>query len=87
METKKIYTATEARKNFFDILNRVLYGNERMFIKKSGSEDLIKIERSDNSLKSLKKLAGSISKKDARIMKEVVKDSRKAFSRQIKSFD
>ena len=34
METKKIYTATEARKNFFDILNRVLYGNERMFIKK-----------------------------------------------------
>lgn len=82
-----VISATEARNNFFDILNRVLYGNEVVLISKAGTDTLAKVESVPDSVKILNRLAGSISAGDAKIMKKAVKDMRKMPYRKIKSFD
>lgn len=82
-----IIPATEARNNFFDILNRVLYGEEVVLISKAGTNTLAKMESVPDSLKILNRLAGSISSEDVKIMKKAVRDMRKMPARRIKSFD
>lgn len=80
-----VYAATEARENFFNILNRILYGRETIYIKKTGVDSIIKLELTTNSRKVLKSLAGSISKKDADLMKNAIKNSKKHSPRKIKA--
>ena len=67
-----IITATEARTNFFDLLNRVLYAGETVFISKAGVDTIAKVERVDNSVSILAKLAGSVSESDAESMKKTI---------------
>ena len=40
-----VIPATEARNNFFDILNRVLYGNEVIYITKAGTKAMAKMTK------------------------------------------
>lgn len=82
-----VIPATEARNNFFDILNRVLYGNETVLISKAGTNTLVKVESVPDSVKVLNRLSGCISVEDAEIMKKSVKEMRKTPFRKIKSFD
>ena len=82
-----VIPATEARNNFFDILNRVLYGNEVVLISKAGTDTLAKVESVPDSVKVLNRLAGSISAGDAKLMKAAVKEMRKMPYRKIKGFD
>ena len=70
-------TATEARTNFFDLLNRVLYAGETVFISKAGVDTVAKVERIDNGASILAKLAGSISESDAGSMKKAIAKVRK----------
>ena len=72
-----IITATEARTNFFDLLNRVLYAGETVFISKAGVDTIAKVERVDNSVSILVKLAGSVSESDAESMKKTIAKARK----------
>ena len=72
-----IITATEARTNFFDLLNRVLYAGETVFISKAGVDTIAKVERVDNSASILAKLAGSVSESDAESMKKTIAKARK----------
>ena len=72
-----IITATEARTNFFDLLNRVLYAGETVFISKAGVDTIAKVERVDNSASILAKLAGSISESDAGSMERAIAKARK----------
>ena len=72
-----IITATEARTNFFDLLNRVLYAGETVFISKAGVDTIAKVERVDNSVSILAKLAGSVSESDAESMKKTIAKARK----------
>ncbi|KKS80408.1 MAG: hypothetical protein UV54_C0007G0017 [Candidatus Beckwithbacteria bacterium GW2011_GWA2_43_10] len=82
-----VIPATEARNNFFDILNRVLYGNEVVLISKAGTDTLVKMESVPDSVKVLNRLSGSISAGDAKLMKAAVKEMRKMPLRKINSFD
>ena len=75
-------TATEARTNFFDLLNRVLYAGETVFISKAGVDTIAKVERIANSASILAKLAGSVSESDAGLMKKAVAKARKYPKRQ-----
>lgn len=70
-------TATEARTNFFDLLNRVLYAGETVFISKAGVDTFAKVERVANGASILAKLAGSISESDASSMKKAIAKARK----------
>lgn len=82
-----VIPATEARNNFFDILNRVLYGEEVVLISKAGTDTLAKIESVPDSVKVLSRLFGSLSNKDAATMKTAVKAMRKGSWRKISSLD
>ena len=82
-----VISATVARNNFFDILNRVIYGEEVVLVSKAGTETLVKIESLPDSVKVLKRLFGSLSIKDAGTMKEVAGRMRNSPWRKIKSLD
>jgi len=79
---KSIITATKARESFFEILNRVLYGKETIFITKAGADkNVVKLERVPESRSILNKLAGSISDADAKTMLTSISKSRKTAKR------
>ena len=82
-----VIPATVARNNFFDILNRVIYGEEIVLVSKAGTETLVKIESLPDSVKALKRLFGSLSAKDAGTMKEVAGRMRNSPWRKIKNLD
>jgi len=82
-----VISATVARNNFFDILNRVIYGEEVVLVSKAGTEKLVKIETLPDSGKVLKRLFGSLSVRDARTMKAASGEMRTSSWRKIKSFD
>lgn len=84
---KTLITATEARKNFFSILNRVLYGNEEIFVTKSGTNSYVRLEKIDPEEGSLMSFAGTISDKDAKLMKAAIKKARRVKKRKVKSFN
>ena len=54
-----VIPATEARNNFFDILNRVLYGNEVIYITKAGTKAMAKMTK----YPSIKKILDNLSEK------------------------
>ena len=76
MRMMKVFTATEARSNFFNLLNRVLYAGETIFIRKAGTDGVVKLESVPDGRMILKSIAGSISVKDANYMKETIRKSR-----------
>ena len=75
-----VFTATSARSDFFNILNRVLFGGETVYIKKEGADSLVKIESVSKTESILDELAGSISDTDAKKMKEAIAEPRKEIS-------
>lgn len=82
-----IIAATNARSNFFEILNKVLYGGETIFISKAGSNNLVKVEAVPSSSVVLNKLAGSISNTDAVLMEKAMKKVKDYPKREISNFD
>ena len=82
-----VVTATSARANFFNLLNRVLYGNEDVYIKKAGVDVMIKLEVVTNSRTTLSSLAGSLSKKDSATMLDSIINARKIKPRNIVLLD
>lgn len=82
-----LISATEARKNFFEILNRVLYGGEEIYVTKSGANSYVRMERVKYEEASIMDFAGIISDKDAKLMKDAVAKARKYPKRKVKSFD
>lgn len=84
---KNVIPATEARGKFFHLLNRVLYGGETIYITKTGADTVAKVESVPNSHRVLTDLAGSLSEKDAQLMKEAILKSRFYPKRKIKVFD
>ena len=81
--TMNIYTSTQARNNFFEILNRIIYGNEEIYIKKSNSDKLVKLHRVNSALNSLESVIGSIDNKTALKMKKDIKEGRKGIKREV----
>lgn len=55
-----IVSATVARNNFFDILNRVLYGNEVIYITKAGTKARAKMSKYPATNKILDNLSEKI---------------------------
>lgn len=82
-----VIPATEARNNFFDILNRVLYGNEVIYIAKVGTKAMVRLEKNPSTEEILDSLAGSISEEDAEIMTNAIKKARSYPKRKVLSFD
>jgi len=82
-----VIPATVARNNFFDILNRVLYGNEVIYITKTGSKTVAKIEGAPDPMKILKKLAGSWSDEDADMVMKAIAKARSYPKRKVLPFD
>lgn len=82
-----VIPATEARNNFFDILNRVLYGNEVVYIGKVGTKAMVRLEKSPSTEEILDSLAGSITDEDAEIMTKAIKKSRSYPKRKVLNFD
>jgi len=82
-----VIPATEARNNFFDILNRVLYGNEVIYIAKVGTKAMVRLEKNPSTEEILDSLAGSISEEDAEIMTNAIKKTRSYPKRKVLSFD
>jgi antitoxin (DNA-binding transcriptional repressor) of toxin-antitoxin stability system len=82
-----LISATDARKNFFELLNRVLYGNEEIFVTKSGSKSYVRLEKVESTEASIMDFAGTISDKDAKLMKDAIAKARKYPKRKVKSFD
>lgn len=74
---KKVYKATEARKNFFNILDNVIHDGEVVYITKGNSNKMIKIETVDKNKVGLSNLAGVISDKDATEISKTIKSARK----------
>ena len=84
---KNISTATEARKNFFDIVNNVLYNNEDYYITKAGVKAvMVKVSRVVDPREEFLSLAGSISNIDANKIKSTVKTTKGYKSRKINEF-
>ena len=82
-----VIPATEARNNFFDILNRVLYGNEVIYIAKVGTKAMVRLEKNPSTEEILDSLAGSITDEDAEIMTKAIKKTRSYPKRKVLSFD
>ena len=82
-----ILTATKARNDFFNILNRVIFGNEAVYVKKEGADSLVKIERVSKTESILDELAGCISDTDAKKMKDAIAEARTYPKRKLHSFD
>lgn len=61
----EVLNATEARKNFFNLLNRAIYGHEAVYISKAGADKLVKLEATSPGRRTLRKLAGEMTEKDA----------------------
>jgi len=81
-----VIPATEARNNFFDILNRVIFGEETIYISKAGTKTMAKIENAPETMKILDELAGSWSEKDADIVTKAIKTARSYPKRKVLSF-
>ena len=81
-----LISATEARKNFFELLNRVIYGGEEIYITKSGAKTLVRIEKVDTKNEGLMSFAGFLSDKDAKLMKREIKKSRIVEKRKTENF-
>lgn len=82
-----VISATAARNNFFDILNRVLYGNEVIYIAKVGTKAMVRLEKNPSTEEILDSLAGSISEEDAEIMTKAIKKARSYPKRKVLNFD
>lgn len=80
-------SATEARNNFFTILNKVLFGNETVLISKAGSDVLVKIERAADGREILRELAGSIANAEAEKMEDSIMAARLRETRDLPSFN
>ncbi len=78
--------ATQARSQFFELLNRVLYGGETVYISKAGAKDVVEIKRVAKP-KTLKDFTGIISEEDARLMKEAIAEARSRPNQPAPSFD
>lgn len=76
-------TATEARNDLFKLLNRVIYKGETVYITKAGTESMIKVTSVPASSVTLSKLAGSISNKDASVMKTAIAAAKNYPSRKV----
>lgn len=81
-----LISATEARNNFFELLNRVLYGGEEIFVTKSGAKSYVRMEKVDSKEASIMDFAGIISDKDAKLMKDAIAEARKVKKRKVKKF-
>jgi len=81
-----IIPATEARNNFFDILNRVIYDEETIYISKAGTKTMAKIESAPEVMKILDSLAGCWSEKDAESVTKAIKKTRSYPKRKVLSF-
>lgn len=81
-----IIPATEARNNFFDILNRVLYGNEVIFIAKVGTKAMVRLEKNPSTEEILDSLAGCWSEKKADRITKAIKKARSYPKRKVLSF-
>jgi hypothetical protein len=80
-----VINATKARSEFFELLNRVLYGNERVLISKAGSKDMVELRRVEP--KTIDDLAGVFTKEDANIIEETIKADRKKWSSRDINFE
>lgn len=81
-----VIPATKARSDFFNLLNRVLYSGDTIFISKSGTDSMAKIESVPDTKTILSRLAGSISVKDADIMEKSIYSARARHTRKIIPF-
>lgn len=81
-----IISATAARNNFFDILNRVIYGEETIYISKAGTKTMAKIESAPETMKILDSLAGCWSEKEAGMVTKAIKKARSYPKRKVLSF-
>lgn len=81
-----VISATKARSDFFNLLNRVLYSGDTIFISKSGTDSMAKIESVPDTKTMLSKLAGSISAKDADTIEKSIYSARPRRTRKIISF-
>lgn len=82
-----ILSATDARANFFDILNRALYGGEDIYITKAGADKMIKLKTVSKSREILDELAGSWSGEEADKTLKAIKKARSYPKRKVLSFD
>lgn len=82
-----VIPATVARSEFFNILNRVLYGGETVYIAKVGTKDMVRMEKSPSTEEILDSLAGCMSDKDADVMLKTIKKARSYPKRKVLSFD
>lgn len=80
---ESVFSATETRANFFDVLNRVLYANEKVFVRKSGADHMVRMERVPMSEEALSRLAGRISDKDAKVMKKTINEAHRRLTRRV----
>lgn len=80
-----VINATKARSEFFELLNRVLYGNERVLISKAGAKGMVELKRVEKP-KKFSDFAGVISEEDAEIMKGVIEADRKRWRSRDVSF-
>ena len=81
-----VINATKARSEFFELLNRVLYGNERVLISKAGSKGMVELRRVEKP-KKFSDFAGVISEEDAEIMRKTVAEARKRPNRDLNPFE
>lgn len=77
------FTATEARRNWFEILNMVAYEKKEARISKN-NRFLVRIVRDMRPKKTLMDYAGCMSDKEARAMKKAIKELRKLPERATK---
>jgi len=81
-----VIPATEARNNFFDILNRVLYGNEVIYIAKVGTKAMVRLEKNPSTEEILDSLAGCWSEKDADMVTKAINKVKSYPKRKVLSF-
>ena len=67
---KNILSATEARNNFFEMLNSVIYKGEEFIVEKDGKPAI--------------RVSSAVSKKDPKEIGKVLKDVRKVFAKSAK---
>lgn len=67
---KSIISATEARNNFFEMLNSVIYKGEEFIVEKDG--------------KPAVRVSSAVSKRDPKEIDKILKDVRRVFARSAK---